>query len=308
MYFKILRTIFDDYKETSDHGYDYLNPSMHAIFFARGPNIRPRHRIPPFQAIEYFNMFVDLLRLPHEVPNNGTLGVLDTALANIDLKLGRLLLSGAAQTMMPPLMLRPLPECAPRMPFQKREVKLCANNLTMAEKSGNSSTMAHCQRKLDSINQMLQKCEAQAIQQPQSVFHSEASNLCVINLCSVIVVVDGTMAFPEHQQKQQHFHSASSLPAVPTMVYEVLNSAAPFEGDEEKGPKESSPTKNHEEECHMMDLRYDVGCDLLLGRLNSSKTTTTTLMMPNETIISKNIAADDQNGSFFFYFILLKVI
>lgn len=46
-----------EYRMTSDHGYDYLEDNMKAIFFARGPNIRPRTELPPFQNIELFNLF-----------------------------------------------------------------------------------------------------------------------------------------------------------------------------------------------------------------------------------------------------------
>lgn len=50
----------DDYKVTADHGYDYLTDSMHAIFFARGPNIKSGLRLAPFQNVELFNLFAGL--------------------------------------------------------------------------------------------------------------------------------------------------------------------------------------------------------------------------------------------------------
>ena len=75
----------DDFNLTGDHGYDYLEENMHAIFFARGPNIRPGSVVQPFQNVELFNLFVDLMRLQHDVPNNGTLGVLDEVLENVQL-------------------------------------------------------------------------------------------------------------------------------------------------------------------------------------------------------------------------------
>lgn len=56
---------------------------MRAVFFARGPNIRPESRVQPFQNVELFNLFVELLRLNPDVPNNGTAGLLDELLDNM---------------------------------------------------------------------------------------------------------------------------------------------------------------------------------------------------------------------------------
>ncbi|VDM65623.1 unnamed protein product [Strongylus vulgaris] len=55
---------------------------MHAIFFAMGPSIKKQVVLPPTQSIEYLNLFIDLLGLPHDVPNNGTIGIMDEILVN----------------------------------------------------------------------------------------------------------------------------------------------------------------------------------------------------------------------------------
>ncbi|KJH50160.1 hypothetical protein DICVIV_03668 [Dictyocaulus viviparus] len=67
---------------TGDHGYDYINPSMHTIFFAMGPSIRKGVSLPAFQNVEYMNLWLNLLGLPEDTPNNGTLGIMDGILAN----------------------------------------------------------------------------------------------------------------------------------------------------------------------------------------------------------------------------------
>ncbi|GMS82050.1 hypothetical protein PENTCL1PPCAC_4225, partial [Pristionchus entomophagus] len=65
---------------TADHGYDYLLSPMRAIFFARGPSIRPKARLPPFQNVEYYHFFEDLLGMTDVKETNGTRGMLDAAL------------------------------------------------------------------------------------------------------------------------------------------------------------------------------------------------------------------------------------
>ncbi|GMS80608.1 hypothetical protein PENTCL1PPCAC_2783, partial [Pristionchus entomophagus] len=68
----------DDWMMTGDHGYDPVHPSMRTIFFARGPGIHPGTILPPFQNVEYFNIFAELLGMrPEFHPNNGTLGIVD---------------------------------------------------------------------------------------------------------------------------------------------------------------------------------------------------------------------------------------
>lgn len=75
---------------------------MHAIFFARGPNIKSGLRLQPFQNVELFNLFaglfyflfhtykfskkiLDLLRLNNDISNNGTLGLLDNVYNNMNI-------------------------------------------------------------------------------------------------------------------------------------------------------------------------------------------------------------------------------
>ncbi|CAJ0582181.1 unnamed protein product, partial [Mesorhabditis spiculigera] len=65
-----------------DHGYDYLEPSMRTVFFARGPEFEKGKVVKPFQNVEYFNLFsVELLGIPQQLvsPNNGTRGKLADA-------------------------------------------------------------------------------------------------------------------------------------------------------------------------------------------------------------------------------------
>ncbi|KAK5982816.1 Ectonucleotide pyrophosphatase/phosphodiesterase C27A7.1 [Trichostrongylus colubriformis] len=71
-----------DLRLYGDHGYDFINPTMHTIFFAMGPSIKKGVVVPGFQIIEYFNLFLDLLGVPENVPNNGTVGLLDGILTN----------------------------------------------------------------------------------------------------------------------------------------------------------------------------------------------------------------------------------
>ncbi|KAI6171138.1 Ectonucleotide pyrophosphatase/phosphodiesterase C27A7.1 [Aphelenchoides bicaudatus] len=75
-----------EYSLTSDHGYDFIEDNMKAIFFARGPNIRPRTKLPPFQNVELYNLFSDLLQLRKDVPTNGTEGFMSQALNRIQAK------------------------------------------------------------------------------------------------------------------------------------------------------------------------------------------------------------------------------
>uniref|UniRef100_A0AC34FLX2 Uncharacterized protein n=1 Tax=Panagrolaimus sp. ES5 TaxID=591445 RepID=A0AC34FLX2_9BILA len=56
--------------------------SMRAIFGALGPSFKTKTTIPPFQNIELYNLFVDVMQLPNRAPNNGTHGILFTALKN----------------------------------------------------------------------------------------------------------------------------------------------------------------------------------------------------------------------------------
>uniref|UniRef100_A0A0K0DND8 Peptidase S74 domain-containing protein n=1 Tax=Angiostrongylus cantonensis TaxID=6313 RepID=A0A0K0DND8_ANGCA len=44
---------------TGDHGYDYINPTMHTIFYAMGPSIKKGSFLPAFQNIEYMNLWLN---------------------------------------------------------------------------------------------------------------------------------------------------------------------------------------------------------------------------------------------------------
>uniref|UniRef100_A0A914C8U0 Uncharacterized protein n=1 Tax=Acrobeloides nanus TaxID=290746 RepID=A0A914C8U0_9BILA len=112
----VFPSIVDDYHVTSDHGYDFLEESMHAIFFARGPNIRPKTVLPPFQNIELLNLFTELLRLNPDVKNNGTLGLLNKLVYNMNLN-----------PLAPSVFIHPVQECPPNVLQQKREVKSCVD-------------------------------------------------------------------------------------------------------------------------------------------------------------------------------------
>uniref|UniRef100_A0A914D2M2 Uncharacterized protein n=1 Tax=Acrobeloides nanus TaxID=290746 RepID=A0A914D2M2_9BILA len=63
-----------------DHGFDNRLPSMRAIFGAYGPSVKENFTIPPFQNIELYNLFTDLMGLTNFAPNNGTRGLLNSIL------------------------------------------------------------------------------------------------------------------------------------------------------------------------------------------------------------------------------------
>ncbi|CAD5225199.1 unnamed protein product [Bursaphelenchus okinawaensis] len=65
-----------------DHGYDFALKPMRAIFGAYGPSIKKNLEIAPFQNVELYNLFVDLMQLPIAAPNNGTRGSLYHILKN----------------------------------------------------------------------------------------------------------------------------------------------------------------------------------------------------------------------------------
>ncbi|KHN73802.1 Ectonucleotide pyrophosphatase/phosphodiesterase C27A7.1 [Toxocara canis] len=69
----------EDSNITADHGYDYLERSMHTIFFAKGPDIAVGVRLRPFQNIELFSLMAKLLMV-RAPSNNGTEGALDEVL------------------------------------------------------------------------------------------------------------------------------------------------------------------------------------------------------------------------------------
>lgn len=162
---------------------------MHAIFFARGPNIKSGVHLPPFQNIEYFNLFIDLLRLPHETPNNGTLGLLDSILNNIDVRMNR------EENSYENMLFRPLPECISSSE-PKKDIKQCI---------GLTNNTEHCNEKLKFLRQEVDECR-NLNQQPQNIFYTKLTNLCVLNFCSVSIATKLTDSVP-----------------VPVIVQETLN-------------------------------------------------------------------------------------
>jgi alkaline phosphatase D len=62
------------------HGYDPRDmPSMKAIFYAEGPDVRPGKRLKPFENVNVYPFIVQILRL-EQPPVDGSLGVLSGAL------------------------------------------------------------------------------------------------------------------------------------------------------------------------------------------------------------------------------------
>ncbi|PIC24275.1 hypothetical protein B9Z55_017676 [Caenorhabditis nigoni] len=72
----------DDYKVTADHGYDYIHPKMHTIFYARGPSFKQNKTISSYQNVQYMNLWMSLLGIEGAVETNGTLGFFDNVLYN----------------------------------------------------------------------------------------------------------------------------------------------------------------------------------------------------------------------------------
>ncbi|KAH3831572.1 uncharacterized protein LOC127876504 isoform X2 [Dreissena polymorpha] len=59
-----------------NHGYDNIYKSMEALFLAYGPAFRFNQTVEPFENIELYNLFADVLNIT-PAPNNGTMGSLD---------------------------------------------------------------------------------------------------------------------------------------------------------------------------------------------------------------------------------------
>ncbi|KAL6725443.1 hypothetical protein Aduo_007495 [Ancylostoma duodenale] len=68
-----------DPSKTGAHGYDYIEPEMPSIMFARGPSFKEKIVLPPFRNVEYMNLWTKLLQLPaHE--NDGDPDFMNMAL------------------------------------------------------------------------------------------------------------------------------------------------------------------------------------------------------------------------------------
>lgn len=66
---------FDLVNESSEfgvHGYDNDVPEMRPFFFGVGPAFVPRCRVPPFENVDLFPLFCDILNLQCPA-SNGTL-------------------------------------------------------------------------------------------------------------------------------------------------------------------------------------------------------------------------------------------
>lgn len=53
------------------HGYDPNMPAMRPFFMVRGPKIRKNHMVTPFNFVDLYNFFADILQVK-SVPNDGT--------------------------------------------------------------------------------------------------------------------------------------------------------------------------------------------------------------------------------------------
>ncbi|WKY01975.1 hypothetical protein Q1695_015744 [Nippostrongylus brasiliensis] len=69
------------YDKHGTHGYDFIEPSMSCIFFARGPSFKQNVVLPPFQNIEYMNLWTKLLKLSIQ-ESDGDPWFMDLALVN----------------------------------------------------------------------------------------------------------------------------------------------------------------------------------------------------------------------------------
>ncbi|CAO4379234.1 unnamed protein product [Caenorhabditis nigoni] len=75
-------TFYKSATDGGDHGNDYYNENMHTVMFARGPSFRKNVKAPPFQNVQYMNLWLSLLGLEGAVKNNGTIGFFDSILKN----------------------------------------------------------------------------------------------------------------------------------------------------------------------------------------------------------------------------------
>ncbi|RWS09331.1 ectonucleotide pyrophosphatase/phosphodiesterase family member 5-like protein, partial [Dinothrombium tinctorium] len=59
-------------KKIGWHGYDNKYLSMHPIFFAQGPSFKTNYQVKPFDAVNLYSLFCNLLKI-NPAPNNGSL-------------------------------------------------------------------------------------------------------------------------------------------------------------------------------------------------------------------------------------------
>ncbi|RCN36806.1 hypothetical protein ANCCAN_17320 [Ancylostoma caninum] len=65
------------------HGFDYIESDMHSIMFAQGPSFKQNVVLPPFQNVEYMNLWRKLLKIP-QMENDGEPAFMDLALNTHD--------------------------------------------------------------------------------------------------------------------------------------------------------------------------------------------------------------------------------
>ncbi|KIH49667.1 hypothetical protein ANCDUO_20257, partial [Ancylostoma duodenale] len=51
-----------DPSKTGAHGYDYIEPDMPSIMFARGPSFKEKIVLPPFRNVEYMNLWTIIVK------------------------------------------------------------------------------------------------------------------------------------------------------------------------------------------------------------------------------------------------------
>lgn len=57
--------------EFGTHGYDNANKNMKPYFLAYGPKIRKNNQVAPFNTVDLFSLFCEILEID-AVPNNGS--------------------------------------------------------------------------------------------------------------------------------------------------------------------------------------------------------------------------------------------
>ncbi|XP_044256523.1 ectonucleotide pyrophosphatase/phosphodiesterase family member 5-like isoform X2 [Tribolium madens] len=56
------------------HGYDYTVREMRPFFMARGPKIKVNHKVPPFNTVDLFNFFCEVLEIAPTKNNGSNIG------------------------------------------------------------------------------------------------------------------------------------------------------------------------------------------------------------------------------------------
>ncbi|KIH55289.1 hypothetical protein ANCDUO_14558 [Ancylostoma duodenale] len=69
----------EDTENVGNYGGDFIDPSTHTFFFAMGPYISRSVVLPPIQNVEFMNLWIALLGLPH-TRNDGEEHLMDDVL------------------------------------------------------------------------------------------------------------------------------------------------------------------------------------------------------------------------------------